>query len=167
MSESGDAAVPLSSDAVAALYEQTIDEVYRYATRLTGGDRVFADEIVQETYLQLLNGASAPRRVDIGWLIVSCRHRFLDAIKRDRRRIAREHRSHQPQTVATDPAAEATDLLAELSSEHRLVLVMKYVDELGVADIAAEIGRSVHATESLLARARAALRSQLMRGEEQ
>ena len=36
--------------------------------------------------------------------------------------------------------------------------VLRYVDELSVPDVARELGRSVHATESLLVRARAALR---------
>jgi DNA-directed RNA polymerase specialized sigma24 family protein len=35
--------------------------------------------------------------------------------------------------------------------------VLKYLDELSVDEIATEIDRSVHATESLLARARLAL----------
>ncbi len=41
------------------------------------------------------------------------------------------------------------------------MLVMRYLDGLTVAEIAEQLGRSVRATESLLARARAALRKQL------
>ena len=37
-----------------ALHERTVDELYRYASRLTGGDATLADELVQETYLGLL-----------------------------------------------------------------------------------------------------------------
>ena len=47
--------------------------------------------------------------------------------------------------------------MRELTPDHRLVLVLRYLDELSIEEIASEIGRSVHATESLLARARQAL----------
>jgi DNA-directed RNA polymerase specialized sigma24 family protein len=38
-----------------------------------------------------------------------------------------------------------------------LVLILRYVDDLAVAAVAKEIGKSVRATEPMLARARAAL----------
>jgi RNA polymerase sigma-70 factor (ECF subfamily) len=45
---------------------------------------------------------------------------------------------------------------------------MRYVDDMSVPEVAAAIGRSVHATESLLARARESLRTQYieMEGEQ-
>jgi RNA polymerase sigma-70 factor (ECF subfamily) len=51
------------------------------------------------------------------------------------------------------------ELLRGLSSAHRLVLALRYVDELTVEEIANLLGRSVRATESLLVRARRALTS--------
>ena len=53
----------------------------------------------------------------------------------------------------------AVAALDRLPADQRLVLVLKYVDEMTVAEVARELGRSVHATESLLARARTALRA--------
>jgi RNA polymerase sigma-70 factor (ECF subfamily) len=50
------------------------------------------------------------------------------------------------------------DLVVELDPIHRAVLMMRYVDELPVETIARDIGRSLPATYSLLARARAELR---------
>jgi RNA polymerase sigma-70 factor (ECF subfamily) len=47
--------------------------------------------------------------------------------------------------------------LTGLSAEHRLVLVLKYLDDLSVVQIAATLGKSPQAVESLLARARRAL----------
>ena len=52
-----------------------------------------------------------------------------------------------------------TDALGQLPADYRVALVLRYVDELSVPDVARELGRSVHATESLLVRARAALRA--------
>jgi RNA polymerase sigma-70 factor (ECF subfamily) len=44
-----------------------------------------------------------------------------------------------------------------LSADHRLALILRYVDDLAVAEVANHLGRSLRATESILARARAAL----------
>jgi RNA polymerase sigma-70 factor (ECF subfamily) len=41
----------------------------------------------------------------------------------------------------------------------RAALTLRYLDGLPVADVAAHLGRSLHATETLLARSRAALRT--------
>lgn len=59
---------------------------------------------------------------------------------------------------AVPAGGDATAALAALTPEHRTVLVLRYVDDLPVGDIARIVGRSVRATESLLVRARAALR---------
>ena len=150
----------MTDDDVLALYERSVDTVYRYATRLTGGDRAWADELVQDTFLQLVRMVREERAadLDIGWLIVACRHRFIDQLRQQRRRRARELRVGGPalESPSDGPAVAALD---RLPADQRLALVLKYVDELSVAEVAHEIGRSVHATESLLARARAALRA--------
>jgi RNA polymerase sigma-70 factor, ECF subfamily len=156
----------MTDDDVLALYESSVVDVYRYATRLTGGDRALADELVQETYLGLLRlhrNGTAPE-VDVGWLIVSCRHRFLDLVRRERRRLDRELRAAAPPSEQGGGQGAATDALARLTVDHRTVLVLRYVDALDVPEIARQIGRSVHATESLLSRARAALRDALGKG---
>jgi RNA polymerase sigma-70 factor (ECF subfamily) len=148
-----------------ALYERTVDELYRYASRLTGGDATMADEIVQETYLALLRKIREGHQetVDVGWLIVSCRHRYLDQLKRDARGRARELRAvGRPHTE--DDGGRAVDALADVPADQRAVLVLRYVDEMTVSEVAHTMGRSVHATESLLARARATLRSILAQG---
>jgi RNA polymerase sigma-70 factor (ECF subfamily) len=49
--------------------------------------------------------------------------------------------------------------LAELAPTHRAVLTLRYLDDLPVGDVATTIGRTVHATEALLTRAKAANRN--------
>ena len=51
--------------------------------------------------------------------------------------------------------------LGRLSADHRQVLVLKYLDGLPVMDIAEQIGRSRVQVQSLLQRARDALRVEL------
>src|SRR3954468_15537265 len=147
---------------VLEFYERTSGDVYRYASRLVGGDRARAEDLVQETYLTLVRQVRSGRAeaVDVGWAITTCRSRFLDQLRRGRRaeRTAERTYARSPSTTNREPVATATEALIALSDIQRAVLVLRYVDDLSVADVAAAIGRSTHATESLLVRARDSLR---------
>lgn len=156
------------------VYDRTARDLYRYASRLTGGERARTQDLVQDTYVHLLervrDGRIDPTTIEIGWLVTSCRQRFLDELRRRRRADERERRAGGPTIVGAHhdvpPTGAAIDALAGLSDEHRTVLVLRYVDDLAVADIARALDRSVRATESLLVRARAALRAAASPGED-
>lgn len=155
--------------ALLALYETTIDDVYRYASRLSGGDRGRTDDLVQDTYLGVLRRLQSGEELELttGYVIVACRSRFLDQLKAEHRRTARERRSAAtpPPPPAGPDAALATEALAALPDDQRAALVLRYVDDLSVADVARHLDRSVRATESLLARGRTALRTLLQEGD--
>ena len=48
--------------------------------------------------------------------------------------------------------------LAELGAANRTALTLRYLDGLSIPEMARELGRSRHATEALVVRARAAFR---------
>jgi len=60
-------------------------------------------------------------------------------------------------------------VLGDLGPTHRAALVLRHVDALPVPEVAATLGRTVHATEALLVRARAAFRRRYreLTGEEE
>jgi DNA-directed RNA polymerase specialized sigma24 family protein len=58
-------------------------------------------------------------------------------------------------------ADNVLDHLSVCSAEHRIVLMLAYVDDTPIAEIAQLLGSSVSSTYSLLARARNELRSHL------
>jgi Sigma-70, region 4/Glyoxalase/Bleomycin resistance protein/Dioxygenase superfamily len=84
------------------------------------------------------------------------------------RRSAREERGIAAVAVLAEEAGDPWDehldaqvthaALARLAGPQRAALTLRYLDGLPVAEVAACLGRSVHATETLLVRARAALR---------
>lgn len=51
-------------------------------------------------------------------------------------------------------------MLKGLRPDQRTALALRYVEDLTVAEVALAMSRSVHATESLLVRARRALRNE-------
>jgi RNA polymerase sigma-70 factor (ECF subfamily) len=53
----------------------------------------------------------------------------------------------------------ARQVLDQLGAHHRAALTFRYLDGLPVPEVADHLGRTVHATEALLVRARATFRT--------
>lgn len=100
----------------------------------------------------------------MGWLIGVARHKLVDHW----RRAGREQRALTAgdlgDEAVDDPWDEVVDTsaahsaLVRLPGQQRAALTLRYLDDLPVTEVAAHLGRSLHATETLLVRARAALR---------
>jgi RNA polymerase sigma-70 factor, ECF subfamily len=158
----------ISPDEFAVFYDKTFAEVYRYLSAAVFGDRALAEDLTQETFASVVTALRDGRAASLTmpWLIGVARHKLIDhyrSTSREQRRLALAWSGgigHEDDRLdeleAVDPA-RVVALLRDLSPTHRLVLVLKYLDDLSVDEIATEINRSVHATESLLARARLAL----------
>ncbi len=147
-----------SEDGFLACYHATVAEVYRYAALLCGADRTAAEDLVQEVYLAAMTSARAGTltEVNVGWFVTATRHRFIDwhrASGREQRRLELVGGTSSDAQPALTPLQ-----LSGLPERARIALVLRYVDDLTVADVAANLGVSVHAAESLLARALQRLR---------
>jgi RNA polymerase sigma-70 factor (ECF subfamily) len=167
----------VTDEQILALYERSLVDVHRAASRLCGGDRAATEELVQDTYLALVRHCREHPgdEVGVGWLVTTCRNRFIDLHRADRRRQRREAVAgargpatgpgpHDAVGAASGAAsgAAADDLLVRLAALpplQRAALVLRYGDDLPVGEVARIVGKSVHATESLLARGRSALRA--------
>jgi len=150
-----------SADEFARFYRHHLPSVYGYVFRLCGGDRSLAEDLTQDTWMAL---AAEVRRgrvecADIRWLMTVARSRFLDHARREQRR-ARKLSLVAVNDVHEEPPGrdEVLSGLARLEPMHRLVLMMRYVDDMPLPAVASSIGRTTTATNSLLARARAELR---------
>jgi RNA polymerase sigma-70 factor, ECF subfamily len=148
-----------------ALYDRALPEVYGYLLHRCR-DVSLAEDLSSEVFLAAARTVrhGGPVDLTVAWLISVARNKLVDHW----RRKAREQRGVS--LVATEAAradmtafdtieedlARAT--LGRLPAQYQAVLILRYVDGLSVPAVAAEIGRSLHATESLLARARRAFR---------
>ena len=56
------------------------------------------------------------------------------------------------------------EVLADLGAHHRTALTLRYLDGLPVREVAEHLGRTEHATEALLVRARHAFRARYDEG---
>ena len=150
------------------LYDQALPQVYGYLLSRCR-QRALAEDLTAETFLAAVDavraGPSAPP-VTTAWLIGVARHKLSDHWRRQ----AREERTlravaAKPGPASDDPwdarldALRAWDVLQRLGPHHRAALTLRYVDDLPVPQVAQVLGRTVHATEALLVRARSAFRT--------
>jgi RNA polymerase sigma-70 factor (ECF subfamily) len=139
--------------------------VYDYLLRRCGS-KVVAEDLLSDTVLSAVSQAIGGRHSDlsIAYLVGIARHKLVDHWRREAR--ANRHLESvgyalEDTVVPPEPfeAERTARTLAGLSPMHRMALVLRYVDGLSVAEVATAVGRSLHATETLLMRAKAAFRS--------
>ena len=160
----------LSDDAAfRAWYDATLPLVFRYLYQRCGRDRSLAEELTQQTFVDAIRTHGRTSAEDRErWLIGIARHRLADhfrALERHERRSLRLIQGARAEEVtwvgdmAPDDALSAA--LKRLPAAQRAAIVMRYLDDLPVRDVARLLGRSEGAVESLLSRGRETLRRAL------
>jgi RNA polymerase sigma-70 factor (ECF subfamily) len=154
------------------LYDEALPHVYGYLLSRCR-DRALAEDLTAETFLAAVSAIRSPDAPELSpaWLIGVARHKLVDHW----RRTEREQRGLRALDSEPDPVEDPWDLtvsairaravLDELGVHHRAALTLRYLDGLPVGEVAAHLGRSVHATEALLVRARNAFRRCYLAGE--
>lgn len=149
-------------------YESTLPHVYRYLYSRCGHNADLAEELTQQTYVEAVRSSSfASSRDASGYLIRIARHRLIDYLRRVERRergFLRLVQARAPQNIlmendSTDGRVAAA--LDRLPAAQRAALILRYVDDLPVRDVARALERSEASVESLLSRGRASLRATL------
>ena len=161
---------PEPGAALLELYDAALPQVYGYLLARCGR-AALAEDLTAETFLAAV---AACRRVpppapSTAWLVGIARHKLVDhwrSAERERRGPTAVAGEPESQTDPWDERIDvlvAHDVLATLDGTHRAALTLRYLDGLGVGEVARALRRSVSATESLLARSRAAFRREYAR----
>jgi RNA polymerase sigma-70 factor (ECF subfamily) len=149
------------------MYDVALPSVYGYFVRRCA-DRATAEDLTSETFLAAMDAArkESPPPMTLPWLIGVARHKLADHYRRRHDRVTVPV-AELPEPV--EPAdhwdAEldrivAESVLARLAEQHRTVLALRYLDDCSVGECAELIGRTVHAAEALLVRARRAFKKE-------
>lgn len=160
-----------------------LDAVYRFALRLTKGDRDAADDLTQETFLRAYRfwhtferGTNAK-----SWLFTICRNTYLNERKsaRREREVPAADLDARVESLAAASAFEATVLdperaffqqviddrivqaIDDLPEPFREVLVLSDLGDLKYSEIAEVLGTAVGTVKSRLFRARRILQDRL------
>jgi RNA polymerase sigma-70 factor, ECF subfamily len=157
------------------LYDDALPHVYGYLARRCT-DTATAEDLTADTFMAAITalrkaGTTEQPDLNIAWLIGTARHKLIDHWRRTGRHkeeladLWDDIADPDPNDAAIE-VADAHEVLAELAPRHRAVLTLRYLDGLPVGDVATTIGRTVHATEALLTRAKAAFRNHSRSAEE-
>ena len=157
---------------MAAIYPAALPQVYGYLVPRCGSVAV-AEDLTAETFMAAVAATSRqpPPQVTVAWLIGIARHKLVDHWRRAEREQRGLAAVEQGEATSEDPWSEVLDAqaahaaLLQLSLPHRTALTLRYLDGLPVPEVARHLDRSVHATETLLVRARSALRRVYREGE--
>jgi RNA polymerase sigma-70 factor (ECF subfamily) len=148
---------PADSEALLAAYDDALPHVYGYLLSRCG-QSALAEDLTAETFLAAVDAVRDDDKdppLNRSWLLGIARHKLADHWRREARDRARVRAVTETARDDTDDLWEArldrvvaVDTLARLAPQHRLVLTLRYCDDLPVPDVADLIGRTLHATEA-------------------
>lgn len=158
--------------AFAALIRRHQNMVFSVALHMLRS-RPAAEDLAQEVFLELyrsLGRLESDAHV-VSWLRRVASHRCIDEIRR------RNHRQefatdtlpepgHSPQTRDVFGAERLQAMVAELPENARMVVVLRYQEEMDPTEIASTLNMPVNTVKSHLRRSIAALRESLMGSKE-
>lgn len=166
--------------AIGRFYDAHVEGLYAFVFYRVGRDQTLAEDVVQETFtIALAKRASydAARGSVGSWLTVLSRNVIRDHLRAHRKSDELQQTwervdatlaqvfaamAERPLPGEVLERAETRDLVhmavANLPEQYRTALTRKYVDGESLETLSRELGISVDATKSLLARARRAFR---------
>jgi RNA polymerase sigma-70 factor (ECF subfamily) len=157
-----------SNEAFTAVYQATVNDLVSFAFGMLG-DRRTAEDVVQQTFLELVDAASRFRGDGSSlraWLYKSVRFGCLDEYRRRSRRPEVPHEMIPEVSVEVDPLeghldAELDAALSALNVRQRTALLLRHVAGLDGGEVSQVMGITRRAAYALIERAEAALRETL------
>ncbi len=160
------------ADAVGWLLDDVAPIVFGFLFARVGGDEAAAEDLLQETLLEAVRGAAAFRAESSAstWMCAIARRRLARYYESERKaEVARRSLSLVHGGLASDGPGEdvlerqdeVVRALGRLPALQRQVLVLKYLEDMSVVEIAEQVNRSRVQVQSLLQRGREGLRREL------
>ncbi len=161
------AAATGDEDAYAKLVEAYQLPIFNLAYRMLGNANE-AEDAAQETFIRAYNRLHTydPERKFSSWILSIASHYCIDRLRRRRgpvlsmeeimgqRWIPDEHPKPEDQALQHEEHAFVRQTLEELPAPYRLVIVLRYWNDLGYEEIAEITNETVSAVKSRLHRAR-------------
>ena len=153
--------------AIGEIYRQHVDVIYRYVWARVRDDDV-AEDLTAQVFLKALEGLPSYRpsgKPFLAWLYRIAYARIVDHWRRQERRAevpledtlpAREPRPGELLEAEADWVT-AIDLVAQLTDDQQDVVILRFIGEMSLADVAETLGKTVGATKAIQYRALASL----------
>lgn len=152
------------------IYRQYVDEIYQYVFLRTGMSKVLAEDMTQEIFVDVFKGISSFRRLssERTWIYKIAQNKLNDFYRKQyRSKFEMINFDTIQYEQFEDPSQDIQELMIKsferekvqscldgLLEQYKIVLILKYIDEKRVKDIASILGKSPKAIESILQRAK-------------
>jgi RNA polymerase sigma-70 factor (ECF subfamily) len=159
--------------AIGELYRQNVDVIYRYIwTRVR--DTSVAEDLTGSVFLKALESLPAYEpsgKPFLAWLYRIAYARIVDHWRQQERRTevplleTVPAREPQPDEILETQADwnRAMDMIAQLTDDQQDVLILRFIGEMSLNEVAETLGKTLGATKALQHRALAALARMLER----
>jgi RNA polymerase sigma-70 factor (ECF subfamily) len=167
--------------AIEELYTLYFDRIYSLVYNQVGRDQCSAEEVVQETWLAVIKSAKKFKGTSqpYTWLCSIALHKIKDYQRRHYVDMAKLYRPSEDPEIAELQLIDSGPLpdeiiekeetkemvrraLSSLPSHYQQVLTLKYVEEMSAKEISQSLGKSTRSVESMLDRAKLALRNKIV-----
>lgn len=160
---------PATENDIRRIYRDTIDDLYRFVSRRSDGDRTLAEDIAQETWLRAIRAWNRDGMPDrpLAWLTTVAARLLSNHFRRPVERPLDDDATDQ-ESIDPERSAERTErrslverALTRLPRAQAWLIEVFHLERAGVAQIASSLGVSERAVEGRLRRARQNLRKQI------
>ena len=153
--------------AIGELYRLHVDVIYRYIWARVRDDSV-TEDLTAQVFLKALEGLPTYKPTGkpfLAWLYRIAYARIVDHWRKQERRVevpledtlpAREPRPGELLEAEADWGT-AIDLVAQLTDDQQDVVILRFIGEMSMADVAETLGKTVGATKAIQYRALASL----------
>jgi RNA polymerase sigma-70 factor (ECF subfamily) len=159
--------------AIGELYRRHVDVIYRYVWARVG-DVTVAEDLTSQVFLKALEGLPTYQPTGkpfLAWLYRIAYARIVDHWRKQERRTevplddALTAQEPQPGQLLEAEAdwAVAIDLIAQLTDDQQDVLILRFIGEMSLSQVAETLGKTVGATKATQHRALASLARLLQR----
>jgi RNA polymerase sigma-70 factor (ECF subfamily) len=153
--------------AIGELYRLHVDVIYRYIWARVRDDSL-AEDLTAQVFLKALEGLPAYQpsgKPFLAWLYRIAYARIVDHWRKQERRVevpldeALPTKEPRPEDLLEYEAdwVTAIDLLAQLTDDQQDVVILRFIGEMSLADVAETLGKTVGATKAVQYRALATL----------
>ena len=153
--------------AIGELYRSHVDVIYRYIWARVRDDSV-TEDLTAQVFLKALEGLPSYKPTGkpfLAWLYRIAYARIVDHWRKQNRRVEVPLEDTLPAPDARPGEfleaeadwATAIDLVAQLTDDQQDVVILRFIGEMSLADVAETVGKTVGATKAIQYRALATL----------
>ena len=166
--------------AMEAFYNATVNRVYGLALKIVSRPEL-AEEVVGDVFMQVWRKArdfEAERAVPMAWLLMICRSRALDRLRREKTATKNQYQEDEQQQiedtsndtpeqlhVRDELCKQVGDLLSALNEKQRQLIMLAFYRGMSHQEISDYTGEALGTVKSNLRRAQEILKKSLLRQE--